>query len=788
MRAPTLLLLSVFGLARPDCAFALEAEGAPQETGSWTQAFTEFGSGTFDHIQMRTLSGDGFVTGLDGIGAFSDGTWCQSYNDGILLTADGPISSFLGFSLHFEGALADPLSFDYQIWDGPVLQASLLVTWSGSGFTVGPSAWNPGRIDTGQGIFTGAFDVSQVGLVPGCMAEALYTVNLGQVCGGGPAAAPEYFHYTVFVDYPPSLQPTAVEQVFYPGGAHTFQHGPLSGGQLEISLSLFSAVTQYTGPLFRVHFDAVADLPPNQVAIGDVVLRKPVNTDLLAYFGPGDDLLVDAVLPTISLDTVPSGTCMTAAGFTVDVSATDPAGLGAIEWRLDSDPWQDTLLPASGTSYGPVPFFVDLTGVADGNHTVAFRSVDASCNASPWVDWAFIVDNTPPQQVNSLVAQPRDHAVLLSWAPTAGHDGYSIFRSKRPVYPYPFAPGLTPQLDPADSLTSVGPGVTSFLDDFGSDDFATRGVYDYRVVAFDCANGPAGGSIASATNYFLGDWAQPYSGTVCGSDLGLLSLYYNSTVVPASAELDVAPTSDFTAFGLPMPDGLIGFEDLVVFAINYRVGCSSPLSAQPRGKDALVQNEPGLRLEPAGRHLRILLEGDLLAASLRLEGEARITAAHWSGQGGQGPLFLRRESGQWVLDLALLETPAAVPAVIELELDRESDLDLVSADLRTPGNRSVIQDGGGRSADLPLAFGLLPSRPNPFNPSTRVRFMLDRDGDVRLSVYNLGGARVCTLVDGTLPAGEHERTFDGTGLASGPYWIRLEADGRLHTGRMLLVR
>ena len=787
MRANQWPLLVTLILGISGTASALQVEGPAVETGSWTQAFTEFGSGNFDHIQLRTLSGDGFVMGLDGIGVFSDGAWCQSYNDGTIVTADGPTESFLGFTLHFAGDLVDPLSFDYQIWDGAVLQASLLVTWSGSSFSVGPSSWSDGRIDQGQDQFTGAFDVSQVGLAPGCMAEAQYTVSLGQLCASGPASAPDYFHYTVFVDYPASLQPTAVQQIYFPGGGHTFQVSPLSGGQLEISMTLFSAVTNHTGPLFRVLFDAIADLPPNEVFISEVVLRKPVNTNLVAWFGPGDDLLIDAVLPTITLDDVPELTCQTDAGFTVDLSATDPVGLSAIEWRLDSDPWQDTLLPVSGTSYGPVPFFVDLTGVADGAHTVEFRSVDASCNASPLADWAFFVDNTLPEPVNSLLAQPRDHAVLLSWAATSGHDGYSIYRVKRPTYPYPYAPGLTPQLSPVDSVTSVGPAVTSWLDDFGSDDFATRGVYDYRLVAFDCANGTVNGSIASATNYFLGDWAMPYSGTVCGDDLGLMSMYYNTPTVPASSELDVAPTSDFTAFGLPMPDGQIGFEDLVIFAINYRVGCASPLTTFPGSrpcKDALVASSGTVELAQTGNTVRLHLDSQVLAASLDLRGQGRYVSARCD----QGVVFVTPSASGWTVDAAHLNPDDAHGLDIVLTIADASALELVSADCRDARNALLdlnLETGG---ASLPTSLALLPNVPNPFNPSTLVRFVLPETQSVSVDVFNLQGARVLTLLDGELPAGEHTVRFDATGLASGVYVTRLQAGPRVLTQKMLLLR
>jgi hypothetical protein len=88
---------------------------------------------------------------------------------------------------------------------------------------------------------------------------------------------------------------------------------------------------------------------------------------------------------------------------------------------------------------------------------------------------------------------------------------------------------------------------------------------------------------------------------------------------------------------------------------------------------------------------------------------------------------------------------------------------------------------------------LAPNHPNPFNPSTSVRFALPTAGPVRLTVYDLSGRRVRTLVDGDLPAGEHVRRWDGrdqrgVAVASGMYVLRLEADGTVRTRKAALIK
>jgi endonuclease I len=91
-------------------------------------------------------------------------------------------------------------------------------------------------------------------------------------------------------------------------------------------------------------------------------------------------------------------------------------------------------------------------------------------------------------------------------------------------------------------------------------------------------------------------------------------------------------------------------------------------------------------------------------------------------------------------------------------------------------------------SDVPLQLSLSQNAPNPFNPSTVIRFSLDRkvrDGSLR--VYDVTGRLVRTLHDGPLAAGPHKVTWDGRDeagarMASGTYLVRLLA------GRQILVR
>lgn len=88
----------------------------------------------------------------------------------------------------------------------------------------------------------------------------------------------------------------------------------------------------------------------------------------------------------------------------------------------------------------------------------------------------------------------------------------------------------------------------------------------------------------------------------------------------------------------------------------------------------------------------------------------------------------------------------------------------------------------------PVDFGLIGNYPNPFNPSTRVEFALPGEEHARLSVYNLLGIRVATLVDGRTTAGRHAVTWDATGMPTGMYFAVLEAGRMRSMKRMVLAK
>ncbi|MCX6828381.1 MAG: T9SS type A sorting domain-containing protein [candidate division Zixibacteria bacterium] len=94
---------------------------------------------------------------------------------------------------------------------------------------------------------------------------------------------------------------------------------------------------------------------------------------------------------------------------------------------------------------------------------------------------------------------------------------------------------------------------------------------------------------------------------------------------------------------------------------------------------------------------------------------------------------------------------------------------------------------------IPYNYALFQNFPNPFNPSTSIRFALPKSGKVRLEVFNLLGQKVKTLIDGELEAGYHSVLWDGNdshgkAAATGVYFYKMTAGAFSENRKMLLLK
>ena len=88
----------------------------------------------------------------------------------------------------------------------------------------------------------------------------------------------------------------------------------------------------------------------------------------------------------------------------------------------------------------------------------------------------------------------------------------------------------------------------------------------------------------------------------------------------------------------------------------------------------------------------------------------------------------------------------------------------------------------------PNEFALAQNFPNPFNPSTQIVFKLKEDVEVNLTVFDLLGREVATVVDRQMKAGSHKVTFDANDLSAGIYFYSLKAGSFTEMKKMTLIK
>ena len=85
-------------------------------------------------------------------------------------------------------------------------------------------------------------------------------------------------------------------------------------------------------------------------------------------------------------------------------------------------------------------------------------------------------------------------------------------------------------------------------------------------------------------------------------------------------------------------------------------------------------------------------------------------------------------------------------------------------------------------------FKLYPAYPNPFNPTTKIKYSVDKNSSVKISVFNLIGEKVATLVDEEKSPGVYEVNFDASNLPTGTYLYQLQANDFISTKKMILLK
>jgi hypothetical protein len=92
------------------------------------------------------------------------------------------------------------------------------------------------------------------------------------------------------------------------------------------------------------------------------------------------------------------------------------------------------------------------------------------------------------------------------------------------------------------------------------------------------------------------------------------------------------------------------------------------------------------------------------------------------------------------------------------------------------------------STEVPQSYALYQNFPNPFNPSTTIRFDLARSSDVRITIYDITGRQVDLISGKALRPGKYELDWNAGSLSSGVYFYTLSASDFVQTRKMILVK
>ena len=194
----------------------------------------------------------------------------------------------------------------------------------------------------------------------------------------------------------------------------------------------------------------------------------------------------------------------------------------------------------------------------------------------------------------------------------------------------------------------------------------------------------------------------------------------------------------------------------------------------------------------------------LTSADLDGDGDNDLAVANSYRFGGGNSVSVLMNSGDGTFAPKVDYDAGVRPAsVFSADVDADGDQDLVTANAANNVTvlwnwsdipvTTVVTEQTELSADVPKTYSLPQNYPNPFNPQTVIHYELPVEGHVELSVFNLMGQKVATLVDGYRTAGGYSLVWDGKddnqkSLASGVYLYRMETERFVKTRKLLLLR
>ena len=622
--------------------------------------------------------------------------------------------------------------------------------------------------------------------------------------------------------------------------------GGVSGGTLPYVNVLFTQAFK-SGPADGI----------NHILLSSVQMRDPANAPITVNLDPDPTpratLIVDGTPPSVSVAIDNQTNVWTDAwlknGDQIAVTSTITdaypltasditANLGGLFGGIDHTADHPASYVAPLASW-PVVASASCNP-ANGIITVTVTATDALGNVGTG-SATITADNTAPTALTNFRANAGHNKVNLTWDDPSGGD--PTYRGVLVRYAkwtgYPDYVGAGPAF-PANETAGDGQAVLVTGAVFAaSHTFVSveRGIYYYRGFVVDqagnysLANG-SGNDADRSTNYILGDLGSgpgiigdsEYDGSVDFDDLSLFSLLYFEPDAnppgwpyPAAKEADFGPTSNNkthgigSSFGIPDNDGAVEFEDLMIFSMNYNYTAPPKISVPPgyaRASAFALSMVPQsssaseyvvtLRIDNDGRPVKGA------SAELRFDPKVLQVSGVARGDllGAEGQSFHGHRTGEGMLrvDCALLGKGLAVEhsgnlATVHFRVLSQGDpaLRLAGATVRNAVNGEVAVELTETVAELPTTFDLAQNYPNPFNPATTIKYQVPSPVNVEVTVFNILGEKITTLVNEVQAAGFYTLEWNGRdsrnlAVPTGLYFYTMRAGDFSSVKKMMLMK
>jgi hypothetical protein len=252
---------------------------------------------------------------------------------------------------------------------------------------------------------------------------------------------------------------------------------------------------------------------------------------------------------------------------------------------------------------------------------------------------------------------------------------------------------------------------------------------------------------------------------------------------------------------------LLNSSGNVITGITYQNGGVNPIGGVPTISVDSIKAEKGSTVIVP---VKVLAFNNIGSFSLKISYNA--AALTYTGiSGSHNGISITNNASSGILTLGWFDqagnTPISIPNGVLANLNfsyaggssslsfntslceiLDSEGNILSGIIYQDGSISIATGIKGNLSVVPNAYNLYQNFPNPFNPSTVIRYDLPKEGFVILKVYNIIGKEVCTLVNGVKQAGNHFVTFDASNLPSGLYIYSIKTKDFSSVRKLMLLK